>query len=348
MRTLTCIAFAVAATCAWPISAGAVVGGEPLQQADVPWFTPVAGCGGTLVTPDRVLTAAHCVGGRSAGEIGSTVIGGEPRTVTHVAMHPNFGHRNGENYLDDVAIVQLNAPVTSVTPVTLAGAGSTTEPARIIGVGNIYAPGTGRSEAEMLKGGLHQAVLRQVSDADCATVYKTNRPGTGERFNAARMRCAVDVDGRQPLSSGCFGDSGGPLIAGTDAAPIQLGVTSWGGDRCGADHSPSVFADVSRYRDFILDATPTWAPTQRYSAHIHGSARLGKTLECSTNGRERGTHHRYEWKRRSGLAKLTTVGTARTHRVSKSDGGRRLFCFVTAYNDGGEILVGVDGVRVAG
>jgi secreted trypsin-like serine protease len=124
------------------------------------------------------------------------------------------------------------------------------------------------------------------------------------------MLCAVDVDGRQPLSSGCFGDSGGPLIAGTNAAPIQLGVTSWGGDRCGADHSPSVFADVSRYRDFILDATPTWAPTQRYSAHIQGSARRGNTL--------------------------------------KSDRGRRLFCFVTAYNDGGEVLVGVDGVRAAG
>ena len=99
-------------------------------------------------------------------------------------------------------------------------------------------------------------MLRQVSDADCAHVYRTNRPGTGERFNAARMLCAVDVDGRQPLSSGCFGDSGGPLIAGTNAAPIQLGVTSWGGDRCGADHSPSVFADVSRYRDFIPRPDP--------------------------------------------------------------------------------------------
>ena len=91
----------------------------------------------------------------------------------------------------------------------------------------------------MLRGGLHQATLRQVSDADCAQVYKTNRPGTGERFNAARMRCAVDVDGKQPLNSGCFGDSGGALVVGTNEAPVQLGVVSWGGDRCGADHSPS-------------------------------------------------------------------------------------------------------------
>jgi len=82
-----------------------------------------------------------------------------------------------------------------------------------------------------------------------------------------------------------------------------------------------VFADVSLYRDFVLDATPTWAPTQRYAADTRGSARVGKTLECLANGRESGTHRRYEW---------------------------RLFCFVTAYNDGGEILVGVDGVRAAG
>jgi hypothetical protein len=76
--------------------------------------------------------------------------------------------------------------------------------------------------------------------------------GTG-RFNTARMLWAVDVDGLAPLSSGCNGDSGGPLYSGTPQAPVLLGVVSWGGSRCGADRLPSVFAEVARYRDFIAD-----------------------------------------------------------------------------------------------
>jgi hypothetical protein len=86
---------------------------------------------------------------------------------------------------------------------------------------------------------LRQATLKQSSDSGCARAFAHNRPGTGERFNAARMVCGIDPDGRQPLSSGCFGDSGV-------------------GDKCGADHSPSVFADVAHYRSFIADPSPAW------------------------------------------------------------------------------------------
>jgi hypothetical protein len=42
-----------------PAPAGAVVGGEEVDAASVPWFS-YASCGGTLVVPDRIVTAAHC------------------------------------------------------------------------------------------------------------------------------------------------------------------------------------------------------------------------------------------------------------------------------------------------
>jgi secreted trypsin-like serine protease len=337
MKLRLCIALAAVATCAAAAPAGAVIGGEPLEAKDVPWFTSVSGCGGTLVAPDRLLTAAHCVGGIAPGDMAPTAVNGEPRTITHVAMHPGYRHTNGHNYLDDVAIAQLDQPVTSVAPVTL---GDSREHARIIGFGNIFAPGTGHSEADMLKGGLHQATLRQVSDADCAAVYKTNIPGTGERFNAARMRCAADIDGKQPLNSGCFGDSGGALVVGTNEAPVQLGVVSWGGDRCGADHSPSVFADTVRYRDFILDPTPTWGPTQGSAVTIKGS----KSLRCSVAKREPGTKITYVWKHRGHHKPLEAIGTGSTHKVTKREAGTRLSCFAYASNDGGEILAGSDSV----
>jgi len=53
------LALLCALSCAAP--AGAVVGGEPIAPESVPWLADVAGCGGTLVAPDRVLTAGHCV-----------------------------------------------------------------------------------------------------------------------------------------------------------------------------------------------------------------------------------------------------------------------------------------------
>ena len=43
------------------VPANAVVGGEKVTMEDVPWFGFVGNCGGTLVKPDRMVTAAHCV-----------------------------------------------------------------------------------------------------------------------------------------------------------------------------------------------------------------------------------------------------------------------------------------------
>ena len=95
-----------------------------------------------------------------------------------------------------------------------------------------------------------------MSDRACAKAFRHARGNAGERFDGSRMICAIDPDGRAPLSSGCNGDSGGPLMAGTYDAPRVLGVVSYGGNGCGADHLPSVFAEVERYRSFILSPRP--------------------------------------------------------------------------------------------
>ena len=342
MRTRLCAGLAVVAACVSVAPAGAVVGGEKVAPQDVPWFVFVGPCGGTLVAPDRVLTAGHCVKGQTADELGQTRVNGELRDITRVAMHPDWRRTNGPSTpADDVALVELSAPVTGVAPVAL---GDSMEPARIIGAGRPFAPGTGHSEAETYSnGGLRQATLRQLGDGECAKAFRNNRPGTGERFDGARMRCAVDVDGREPLSSGCFGDSGGPLVVGTNASPVLVGVVSWGGDRCGADHSPSVFADVDRYRTFITDSTPTWAPTQKTAVTITGA----RTRTCVAAARERGTTLSIEWKRRTHHAKLETVGTGRRYTPAKADAGHRIVCFVSASNDGGEILAGTASVMIA-
>jgi hypothetical protein len=174
-----------------------------------------------------------------------------------------------------------------------------------------------------------------MGDKDCAAVWKHRRGNAGERFDAARMLCAIDVDGLEPLSSGCNGDSGGPLYSGSAAAPVLLGVVSWGSTRCGADHTPSVFADIARYRPFIADPSPTWAPAPTSAAKVTGSRRVGGTLRCAVDGYvARPTEVEVQWQRQGGR-KPKVVGHARTYRVVAADAGHPLVCTLTASNDGG-------------
>jgi Trypsin len=150
-----------------------------------------------------------------------------------------------------------------------------------------------------------------MGDKQCAAVWKHRRGNGGERFDPARMLCAIDVDGLEPLSSGCNGDSGGPLYAGTAAAPVLLGLVSWGGTRCGADHTPSVFAEVARYRDFITDPSPTWAPAPTSAAKVTGSRRVGGMLRCAVDGYvARPTKVEVQWQRQGGRPNDGGISTA--------------------------------------
>lgn len=341
------------AACAGAAPAGAVVSGVEVAPASVPWFVSLGGCGATLVAPDRILTAAHCVGGRSPADFGRLTVGGVGRRTTRVAMHPNWRLRNGtDNYLDDIALIELDAPVLGVPLVAIGG--PAVAEAQILGRGRRFAPGSGHGEAQALDSTLRGATLRTIEDADCAHRLKGYVGSTRERFYP-RMLCAIDADGVKPLYSGCNGDSGGPLWTGSASAPVQLGVVSWGGDRCGADHLPSVFADVARYRDFIADPSPTWAPirTGKGVARISGSARAGRTLSCLIRGyvAQRGALIDYAWvivpSGRGGDRRPRLVGRGRTHRVSRAERNHRLACVVSASNAGGFVAVGAANRYVA-
>ena len=148
-----------------------------------------------------------------------------------------------------------------------------------------------------------------MSDRECKRTWGKALGNDGEHFKDSTMLCAIDPDGRAPLSSGCNGDSGAPLYTGPNTAPRILGVVSYGGLKCGADHLPSVFAEVRPLPQ--LPARPGGAPA---IAPVAG-----------------------------GASKITGK---RSYKVSRRDRGKRILCLVEGSNAGGPALAPPDGVAV--
>jgi hypothetical protein len=318
------LALVVALTMAVPASA--VVGGRTVKESSVPWFASFAGCGGTLVAPDRVLTAAHCVHHLAPADLEHIEVGGTVRRGVRFALPPGWERMNGQNRLDDVALIQLDRPVTGVTPAKLGG----TVPNRVLVLGRGASKPSGAGA-----GRLREAELRRLSDRDCARNYRGHRGNGGERLDAARMLCAIDVNGKSPLSSACVGDSGGPLYARSRRAPRVVGVVSWGGARCGADSLASVFAEVERYAAFITAPVPVWAPVADGPATITGDARVGGALTCAVpSWSVQPDAISVLWQRLSG-GRVTTVGRAATYVVTGADAGHVLACGLEGSNAGG-------------
>ncbi|MDO9409750.1 trypsin-like serine protease [Patulibacter sp.] len=239
-----------------PATASAVVAGARVSPADHPAVVQLAdACTATLVAPRRLLTAGHCIPRVTPGRT-RVSIGGERLRVVRVARHPRFQYLTptypAEPYRD-VALAELEADAP-VAPVRVSW-----RPVRPGAVVTLLGYGTGDPGEPGNFGVLRTATLVVRDDRTCRREIRRAAPGQARQYRRRVMLCTQDPDGVRPFASGCYGDSGAPLLRGAlDDDPAVVGVDSWGvacGDR---DGDPEVFARVAAERAFVEAADPGW------------------------------------------------------------------------------------------
>ena len=240
-----------------------IFGGEDALPHEHPWAvllgyvneargTTMYLCGGSLVSPRYVLTAAHCINSRGGHHLAHVRLGHSDREhpdafdvrVESVTLHPKFERH--PLLVNDIALLRLaeevperttEGGIVSVRPICLGREEDEIVEPEVAGWGLVDRHNVSRV--------LQVLDLETVDNLECEREYKTKVQGF---FVEDSQLCATGVAG----TDSCKGDSGGPLIyfEGDSGRARLGGITSFGTIRCDSS-VPGVYTRVSAFRDWI-------------------------------------------------------------------------------------------------
>ncbi|XP_034556967.1 transmembrane protease serine 4a isoform X2 [Notolabrus celidotus] len=235
--------------CGMTGSKGRIVGGTDALIEDWPWQVSLQQngrhtCGGSLVSPRWVVTAAHCFTGSKKELSGWRVVSGRTFLGTLGGTYVDRIILNGDYDTSrndyDIAMMRLSSPISvgeARKPVCL--------PPKSFGLaaGTVMAvTGWGYLEENgKVSPSLQKAAIPLIDKAKCSspTVYGSSI--------TPRMICAGYLEGK---IDACQGDSGGPLVYFTSSQWHLVGVVSWGVG-CARERRPGVYCNVEEMSNWI-------------------------------------------------------------------------------------------------
>ncbi|XP_043277368.1 trypsin-1-like [Venturia canescens] len=226
---------------------GRIVNGQDAQEGEFPYQVSLQTmrsfhfCGGSVLNKNYVLTAAHCVHGKSPSEI--KVIAGttdlEDPQATHYAVkitvHAEYNKH--DSWVNDIALIKVDTDFhysKTVANVVLPIQGFSVPEDSIATVTGWGRLGQGGQSPTVLQ----RADILIASQQYCSKVYSNS----GLNIYSTHI-CARDPNVE---TGACNGDSGGPLTVDGQLA----GIVSWSRG-CALTKYPTVYTRVAEYVDWI-------------------------------------------------------------------------------------------------
>ncbi|XP_030377199.1 transmembrane protease serine 9 [Scaptodrosophila lebanonensis] len=235
-----------------------IVGGINASPHEFPWMAVLfkSGkqfCGGSLITNNHILTAAHCVARMTSWDVAALTahlgdynirtdfeVQHVSRRIKRLVRHKGFEFSTLHN---DIAILTLSEPVPftqEIQPVCLPTSAAQQTRSYSGQVATVAGWGSLREN------GPQPSILQKVDipiwpNLECARKYGRAAPGG----IIESMICAG-----QASKDSCSGDSGGPMIVSDGGRYTQVGIVSWG-IGCGKGQYPGVYTRVTSLLPWI-------------------------------------------------------------------------------------------------
>jgi secreted trypsin-like serine protease len=232
-----------------------IIGGSPADIKDAPWQVALVFgkykdpfraqfCGGSVISNDWVVTAAHCVVNDSVNRTAANVAivanttfyntGGDRIDVTEIRVHEKYDPQSNDY---DIALLKLASHPARLTPVGLPNSGD----ALPAGTNMIVTGWGALREGSPGTAYLISANIPVISNQTCNEAVSYNGAITDNMICAGLRSGGLDS---------CQGDSGGPAVALSGDAKLLVGIVSFG-EGCARRDKYGVYTNVRIFRPWI-------------------------------------------------------------------------------------------------